>query len=264
MITLLNIDYNKFYIIGHRGNEVYDPENTIAAFKRAIEIGAEIIELDLQMTKDNNIVLFHDKKLNDKTNTEGNIINYLSYELKNVKYTYFKDKYEDLCFYDELIAFISNLNEPKPIFILELKYNFNEKAIKKIVSSIFLNKLENHIIIDSFLEKNLKLVQKYENLFLSQLFDPIPMKKIQKGGTKYLESIYQKCEKLNIKAISLHKDNLFDSIIKFFKEKGLIVFGWGVKKPSEYDKYVRIKGLNGFSASHPDYLIQTRKELLGY
>ncbi len=261
---MLKLDINYFYTIGHRGNEVYDPENTIAAFKRSIEIGADIIELDLQMTKDSNIVLFHDEKLNNKTNAKGKIIKYLINELKNVKYTYFEDKSENLCFYDELIVFISNLNEPKPIFIFELKYNFNEKSIKKIISSIFLNKLEHHIIIDSFLEKNLKLVHEYENLFLSQLFDPIPMKKIQKEGTKYLESIYQKCEKLNIKAISLHKDNLFDSLIKFFKEKELIVFGWGVKKPSDYDKYVRIKGLNGFSASHPDYLIQTRKEILGY
>jgi len=49
-----------FLIIGHRGSRVHEVENTIPSFERAIQEGANGIELDLCMTKDNRIVIYHD------------------------------------------------------------------------------------------------------------------------------------------------------------------------------------------------------------
>ncbi|MCX7845927.1 MAG: glycerophosphodiester phosphodiesterase family protein, partial [Dictyoglomaceae bacterium] len=49
-------------ILGHRGN-AYNPENTIKAFKSAIEMGADGIELDVQKTKDNILIVCHDENL---------------------------------------------------------------------------------------------------------------------------------------------------------------------------------------------------------
>ncbi|MCU0667131.1 MAG: glycerophosphodiester phosphodiesterase [Patescibacteria group bacterium] len=48
-------------VIGHRGAKGYVPENTIEGINKAIELGADIIELDIQATKDGKIVLIHDK-----------------------------------------------------------------------------------------------------------------------------------------------------------------------------------------------------------
>jgi glycerophosphoryl diester phosphodiesterase len=47
-------------LIAHRGASGYCPENTIPSFKKAVKMGAEMIELDVQMTKDGEIVVFHD------------------------------------------------------------------------------------------------------------------------------------------------------------------------------------------------------------
>ena len=47
-------------VAAHRGNVAEYPENTILAYKSAYEIGADMIELDLHMTKDGEIVLIHD------------------------------------------------------------------------------------------------------------------------------------------------------------------------------------------------------------
>ncbi len=54
----------KFDIIGHRGAAGLAPENTLAAFKKACEIGVDAIELDVLLTADDNIVVHHDYTLN--------------------------------------------------------------------------------------------------------------------------------------------------------------------------------------------------------
>ena len=58
---------NKIIILGHRGAPVYERENTISSFKKAIELGADGIELDLQKSKDNYLFIYHDRVLIDQT-----------------------------------------------------------------------------------------------------------------------------------------------------------------------------------------------------
>ena len=46
-----------FYLIGHRGAAMFAPENTIAAFAKAIELGANAIETDVCITQDDRFIL---------------------------------------------------------------------------------------------------------------------------------------------------------------------------------------------------------------
>jgi glycerophosphoryl diester phosphodiesterase len=57
-------------VIGHRGSMGYEPENTLRSFRRAIETGVDIIELDARLTLDGQVVVMHDEML-DRT-TDGN------------------------------------------------------------------------------------------------------------------------------------------------------------------------------------------------
>ena len=58
-------------ILGHRGASVAEPENTLIAFARAIELGAVGIECDVQRTADGELVLIHDDTLDRTTNGRG-------------------------------------------------------------------------------------------------------------------------------------------------------------------------------------------------
>ena len=60
-------------IWGHRGASAHAPENTIAAFKMAIEMGADGVELDIQLTKDNEIVVIHDESIDRICGRKGNV-----------------------------------------------------------------------------------------------------------------------------------------------------------------------------------------------
>lgn len=71
-------------ILGHRGN-LYNPENTLKAFKSAIEMGADGIELDVQKTLDNVPVLSHDENLKRLTGIDLNIRRVEFKKLKDIK-----------------------------------------------------------------------------------------------------------------------------------------------------------------------------------
>ena len=76
---------NKFY--AHRGlfdNESDAPENSLAAFQKAVEVGYGM-EMDVQLTKDDQLVVFHDATLKRMCGVEGNVWDYTLEELKQFK-----------------------------------------------------------------------------------------------------------------------------------------------------------------------------------
>lgn len=66
----------------HRGASGYAPENTLPAFKMAADMGADGVELDVQLTKDDVIVVCHDERIDRTSNGAGRIADYTLAELK--------------------------------------------------------------------------------------------------------------------------------------------------------------------------------------
>jgi glycerophosphoryl diester phosphodiesterase len=60
-------------IVAHRGASGIAPENTLAAFRRAVDQGADMIELDVRMTQDFHIVVHHDRDLKRTTGSRGKV-----------------------------------------------------------------------------------------------------------------------------------------------------------------------------------------------
>lgn len=69
-------------IIAHRGYRAKYPENTLAAFEAAIHAGADMIELDVLLTKDRKVVVIHDESLDRTTNAQGLVSEYTLSEIK--------------------------------------------------------------------------------------------------------------------------------------------------------------------------------------
>jgi glycerophosphoryl diester phosphodiesterase len=68
--------------IAHRGASGHCPENTRAAFLRAIELGADMVELDCQMTRDGAVVVIHDDRLDRTTSGRGRVRDHTLREIK--------------------------------------------------------------------------------------------------------------------------------------------------------------------------------------
>lgn len=71
-------------IAAHRGSSGSAPENTLAAFQQAIDDGADMIELDVRMTKDFEIVVLHDRSVRRTTNGKGDIGNLALADLREL------------------------------------------------------------------------------------------------------------------------------------------------------------------------------------
>jgi glycerophosphoryl diester phosphodiesterase len=61
------------HTIAHRGASAYEPENTLRAFERAIELGATMMELDVHLSRDGQPVIIHDADLSRTTNGSGRV-----------------------------------------------------------------------------------------------------------------------------------------------------------------------------------------------
>ena len=74
--------FDRCLIIGHRGASADAPENTLAAFRRAAENGADGIELDVRLSGDGDVVVIHDATVDRTTNGQGSVASMTVAELQ--------------------------------------------------------------------------------------------------------------------------------------------------------------------------------------
>ena len=81
-------------IWGHRGASGYAPENTLPAFKMAADMGADGVELDIQMTKDGEIVVCHDETIDRTSSGKGWLKDFTFDELRRLDFSNGNSAYE--------------------------------------------------------------------------------------------------------------------------------------------------------------------------
>ncbi len=75
-------------VMAHRGDSADTPENTLLAYADAIKLEVDVVETDLRITKDNEIVFFHDARVDRTTNGKGFVRSYTLKELKKLDQGY--------------------------------------------------------------------------------------------------------------------------------------------------------------------------------
>ncbi|MFD2586424.1 glycerophosphodiester phosphodiesterase [Croceitalea marina] len=78
------MEEDNFLVIGHRGAMGYETENTLASIQKAMDIGVDMIEIDVFNIKSGETVVFHDESLERLSNAAGNIEEYNIGDLKKV------------------------------------------------------------------------------------------------------------------------------------------------------------------------------------
>lgn len=221
-------------LIAHRG--IYDnviiPENSMRAFKSAITENYPI-ELDIHLTKDNNLAVFHDHNLKRMTNKNLVIENLTTEELKEIKLLDTKEKIPTL---DDVFKLVDN----KVLIIIEIKANHNEQQIIKTL----LEKLNNYtgeILIHSFNRKVVKLLRKEKTnykvgLLISENTDTKKYKLFQKA---VLDIKYSKPDFVAVSKKILKRKHLK----KYLNKLPTLV--WTIKKQEEIkrlnnDNYIYI------------------------
>lgn len=138
-------------IFAHRGYSGKYPENTILAFKKALECGVDGIELDVQLTKDGEVVIIHDETLDRTTNRKGNVVDYTYEEISKFDASF---KFKDMGFnkIPTLREYFELIKNSNVITNIELKTGINEyRGIEEKVWDLIKEYgLEEKVIISSF------------------------------------------------------------------------------------------------------------------
>ena len=73
-----------FMVIAHRGGRSLGPENTLHTYRRAVDLGVDVLEIDVHLTMDDHLVVIHDKSVDRTTNGSGAVENFNLIDLKKL------------------------------------------------------------------------------------------------------------------------------------------------------------------------------------
>ena len=140
-------------IIAHRGFSGVYPENTMLAFRKAIEIGADGIELDVHLSKDGQVMIIHDEALKRTTGLDGVISDYTRAELEQISAG--KTKNDELGFtpipsLEEYLAFMAEHRDKITNIELKTAPVYYPEIEEKTLELVRKFDLEKNIIYSSF------------------------------------------------------------------------------------------------------------------
>ncbi len=156
------------FVISHRGANQLAPENTLAAFHKAAELGVQWIEFDVALSKDNVPVVIHDDTLERTTNGRGKVSNHTFAELKSLDAgSWFSPEYTgtQIPSLVEVLQFCQQYRLGMNIEIKSLKKNMNVavKTILQVVKPYCLPNYSN-VIFSSFSIPVMKALRKADSM----------------------------------------------------------------------------------------------------
>jgi glycerophosphoryl diester phosphodiesterase len=243
-----------FRVIAHRGASAYAPENTLPAFERALEVGASEVELDVQLSRDGALVLFHDRTLDGKTNLTGAVRNHTADALRSADIgSWFDAQHPGI---EERFAGtgLATLDELFERFGAQLHYHVEIKTSEEAVPALLLARvaafgLADRVIVSSFRDDQLRRVR--------ALDQRIPIcRLIEKRSGRpeaYLLSRgdIDDAVRERFDRVGVHSGDLDRELVRYAHERGLEIRAWGIGGPEDIEGIVTT-GANGLTVDWPD------------
>ena len=215
-----------FLKVGHRGAKAYETENTLESFRKAIELGANAIELDVRISGDSKLIVIHDDNLKKVFGKDVRIKESTLEELKQLTDN-------RIVTFDEALRFIDRKVEK---ILVELKETGYERDVLDIIRK---EKLEDRVIVVSFHEEALahvrELDKKIETGLIYTKFKK-PIDAALKLNAQYLVPLYRFVHRRDI--AKAHKSNLK-------------VIVWTVNTTIEVQNFIA-KDVDGIATDKPD------------
>lgn len=240
----------KVKIFAHRGASAYAPENTLEAFQMAMEQGADGIELDVQMTKDGELVVIHDETIDRVSNGKGAVRDYTLEELKQFSVSNHFEQYPDAKI--PTLREVLELVKPGTMEInIELKTGiyWYPQIEQKVLELVKEEGMEERIIYSSF---NHYSVQKVRELS-------------PEAETAYLIgdvmlNVADYTRNTGIKGLhpALFHVKMAD-FLKEYKESGIALRVWTVND-KEQIRWLIDEGVDAVITNYPDRGLEARKE----
>ena len=247
----------QFYTIAHRGASAYYPENTMSAFRAAVEMDADMIELDVLLSKDSIPVVFHDEKLDKKTNGSGYVKDLKLKELKRLdagSWFHPKFKHERISTLREVLEYTKN----NILVNIEIKTEAVTKEEQRGIVELVLNlikelEIENEVIISSFDYRVFnRVIKSNSTVKVALLYEPL-----QSDGRDPMRLV----DDYNVDAFNLSVEELNDNWTQQLNESEIPFFVYTVNDKKQMESLIRA-GAKGIFTDKPDVLKILSTEML--
>ncbi|MFT6964724.1 MAG: glycerophosphoryl diester phosphodiesterase [Flammeovirgaceae bacterium] len=253
-----------FLVIAHRGASGYAPENTLASIRKGLEMKADMVEIDIHLSKDGEVMVIHDATLERTTNGTGKVQSQIVEELKKLDAgTWFSKDFseEKIPTLQEVI----DLVDGQATLLIELKNEsktgFYEGLVEKTLQIIDENNAKSWCILQAFDSKYLQEITDSKRNFdknfefhklIMDDFSPLPLYIDTKTKLGYLD------KSIGFKAINSYFILLNEEKVKKVQSEGFKVFTYTVNEEADMRRIISF-GVNGIITNYPDRAIELRE-----
>ena len=240
-------------IWAHRGASGHAPENTLPAFDLAAKMGADGVELDVQMTKDGEIVVCHDETINRTSSGKGRIKEYTLTELKQFDFSYGNLAYEGVQI--PTLEEVMDLLDPTGLTInIEIKTGiiFYPEIERKLLDLARRKNWEDRVIYSSFNHETLRTLHQLDPsvqtgiLYADGLVDVVP----------YAKS-------LHARALHPAMYNLqYPGFLEQCAEAGIDIHVWTINSTEEITRCIEL-GVHAIITNYPEKVKKILSRTLG-
>ncbi len=232
--------------IAHRGasGKGLAPENTLAAIEKALEIGVDLVEVDIHLTADGHPVVIHDRTVDRTTDGSGPVDGLTLEEIRKLD----AGKWRDPAYRGERIPTMEealDLVKGRAGLLIEAK---TEEAAERAVTVIRSMRAQAHVVIQSFHGVAVRAVNRMDRR--------IPTAFLMTGGESALRrksGVVKRVLKLGANALSLKYTAARPDLVGVFLSRAMGFWVWTVDNEADMRAMVEM-GVGGIITNHPDKL----------
>lgn len=256
-----------FRVIAHRGASAYAPENTIPAYLKARELGVIDVELDVQLSRDDVVMLFHDSDLLEKTGTKGRVRDYDSVDLLQMDIGRWFDRTHPEV--EERFA-NTKLNTLAALFETfgdQFYYHVELKAedadlVRLCLEQIQAHGLEERVRFTSFLYEQVALARSIAPGIPADLLvrDPLRLRREARVG-RWAPALPLQMDAVDrataagFAQVGFAAEELSRELVTYAIERGLQIRAFGIRSDADMRRAIDL-GASGMTTNWPDRLMR--------
>lgn len=259
-------------VIAHQGGELLAPSNTMTAFQQAVDLGVDVLEFDIHITKDGHLVTIHDHTVDRTTNGSGFVHELRLNEIQDLDAGYhFEDLNGDFSYRNKGV-YIPTLEEvfqsfPDMRMVIEIKDDNPaskiEEISEKLWSLIQQYQKEDQVVVASFDQKILDQFDKVSDGKVALSAGEEEIKKFVIFKKLFLANLYKpSADAFQIPTEQSIINLASPSIIKEAQRRNVNIQYWTIDD-KETMRSLLEDGANGIITNRPDLMLEVLEEM-GY
>jgi glycerophosphoryl diester phosphodiesterase len=246
-----------FQRVAHRGGSHLAPENTLAAFRNALTLPIDAIELDVHMSRDGHAIVFHDNTVEKRTNGEGNILDLDFAYLRSLNAAaHFPGGWpqpQQIPTLDEVLSLVKSRVQA----YIEIKtskrnsvYGRYPHIVETVISEVRAVSMLNQVLVISFDWSILSLVKSLEPklqtgiLVSTDVWDP--------HAEHAIDTLLNQARALDAQWINLDQKLFTDTILHAAHEQGFKLGLWTVNALEALRHFATL-GVDSLTTDRPDF-----------